>query len=365
MGIEATTGGAQDSGTAATGRASVKRAAGAAGGSSFGRMLRELRQSHGLTMEELAEASGVSGRAIGDMERGRSLRPHRGTVTALAQGLRLDEAAHNALLAEARATRFAAKATLSVKPSPYALPRGVRDFVGRHAELSVLRALAQRAAEESEPQEQGRRTAAPPVAVVCGAPGSGKTTLAVRLAEEFAPAFPDGALLLDMRGLEEQPLSAEEAMLRLLGAWGVEVAQVSAEERLACYQATAAGLRAVLVLDNAGSEAQVRPLLPRAGGCARGGDQSPHPGRFRGSTARGTRSTDRAGVQLLAACRGQRRTRGRGAGSRTLGDRIVRSPSPGLAGGRELGRHPHELEPATARHPARRRGSQTGRAQRR
>ncbi|KDN77377.1 hypothetical protein DF19_12590 [Streptomyces olindensis] len=60
----------------------------------FGRLLRELRQSRRLTIEELAEASGVSGRAIGDMERGRSRRPHRGTITALAQGLELDEATH-------------------------------------------------------------------------------------------------------------------------------------------------------------------------------------------------------------------------------------------------------------------------------
>jgi transcriptional regulator with XRE-family HTH domain len=244
----------------------VNQVARVPGGSSFGRLLRELRHSRGLTMEELAEASGVSGRAIGDMERGRSLRPHRGTVTALAQGLRLDDAAHDELLAAARVARPAAKASPSAKSSPYALPRGVRDFVGRHAELAELRALAQRAAEEKEPDEQGRGAAAPPVAVVFGAPGSGKTTLAVRLAEEFASSFPDGGFLLDMRGLEEQPLSAEEAVLRLLGAWDVHAAHLSAEERLALYHVTTAGLRAVLVLDNAGSEAQVRPLLPREGG---------------------------------------------------------------------------------------------------
>lgn len=236
------------------------------GGSSFGGLLRELRHDRGLTMEELAEASGVSGRAIGDMERGRSLRPHRGTVTALAQGLRLDEAAHDELLAAARVARPAAKASPSVRSTPCALPRAVRDFVGRHAELAELRALAQRTADEQDPEEQGRRATAPPVAVVFGAPGSGKTTLAVRLAEEFASSYPDGGFLLDMRGLEEQPLSVEEAVLRLLGAWDVQAAQLSAEERMALYHATTAGLRAVLVLDNVGSEAQVRPLLPREGG---------------------------------------------------------------------------------------------------
>ncbi|MEU2268332.1 helix-turn-helix transcriptional regulator [Streptomyces olindensis] len=97
----------------------------------FGRLLRELRQSRRLTIEELAEASGVSGRAIGDMERGRSRRPHRGTITALAQGLELDEATHARLLAAARAARPGARPAESGRASPHTLPRGVRDFVGR------------------------------------------------------------------------------------------------------------------------------------------------------------------------------------------------------------------------------------------
>ncbi|MFJ8593927.1 helix-turn-helix domain-containing protein [Streptomyces sp. NPDC093598] len=226
----------------------------------FGRMLRALRQSRRLTIEELAEASGISGRAIGDMERGRSRRPHRGTVTALAQGLGLDEAAHADLLAAARAARPGARSAAFVRASPHSLPRGVRDFVGRQAELAVLRALAREAAEG--------RGVAPPVAVVSGPPGSGKTSLAVRLAEEPASSCPDGAFLVDMRGLDERPLSAEQAVAGLLGSWGVgdaELARLTAEERLTRYQEIAAGLRAVLVLDNAGGEAQVRPLLPRAG----------------------------------------------------------------------------------------------------
>ncbi|MDH6117912.1 transcriptional regulator with XRE-family HTH domain/tetratricopeptide (TPR) repeat protein [Kitasatospora sp. GAS204A] len=237
-------------------------------GTPFGRLLRELRQDRGLTIEELAEASGVSGRAIGDMERGRSLRPRRGTVTALVQGLRLDEAAHAELLSVARAGRPGAEPVAAVKASPYTLPRGVRDFVGRHAELAVLRALAQRPAEDGARPGSGWDAPAPPVAVVFGAPGSGKSTLAVRLAEELAPGLADGAFLLDMRGLDAQPLSAQEAALRLLGAWGadeLELVRLSPQERLARYHATAAGLRGILVLDDAGSESQVRPLLPREG----------------------------------------------------------------------------------------------------
>ncbi|MFF9118134.1 helix-turn-helix domain-containing protein [Streptomyces massasporeus] len=135
----------------------------------FGRLLRGLRQSRRLTIEELAEASGISGRAIGDMERGRSRRPHRGTITALAQGLELDEAAHADLLAAARAARPGARPAEFAKASPHTLPRGVRDFVGRQAELTVLRALAHEAAKG-----QG---VAPPAAVVSGPPGRRGRTL--------------------------------------------------------------------------------------------------------------------------------------------------------------------------------------------
>ncbi|MEU2910007.1 helix-turn-helix domain-containing protein [Streptomyces massasporeus] len=226
----------------------------------FGRLLRGLRQSRRLTIEELAEASGISGRAIGDMERGRSRRPHRGTITALAQGLDLDEAAHADLLAAARAARPGARSAEFARASPHTLPRGVGDFVGRQAELAVLRALAHEVAEG--------RGVSPPAAVVSGPPGSGKTSLAVRLAEEPGSPCPDGAFLVDMRGLDERPLPAEQAVAGLLGSWGVgdaELARLTSEERLARFHEIAAGLRAVLVLDNAGSEAQIRPLLPRAG----------------------------------------------------------------------------------------------------
>ncbi|MGW6541960.1 helix-turn-helix domain-containing protein [Streptomyces massasporeus] len=226
----------------------------------FGRLLRGLRQSRRLTIEELAEASGISGRAIGDMERGRSRRPHRGTITALAQGLDLDEAAHAELLAAARAARPGARSAGFARASPHSLPRGVGDFVGRQAELAVLRALAHEAADG--------RGGPPPAAVVSGPPGSGKTSLAVRLAEEPGSPCPDGAFLVDMRGLDERPLPAEQAVAGLLGSWGVgdaELARLTSEERLACFHELAAGLHAVLVLDNAGSEGQVRPLLPRAG----------------------------------------------------------------------------------------------------
>ncbi|MEW2166937.1 helix-turn-helix domain-containing protein [Streptomyces sp. NPDC007084] len=233
----------------------------------FGHLLRELRQSRGLTLEDLAEASGVSARAIGDMERGRSLRPRRGTIAALSQGLELDESWHATLVSAARAGRLPGQSAASPAP-PYTVPRGIPDFVGRRAELNTLCSLARRTRNASMTPGYTGDAVAPPVSVVFGMPGSGKTTLAMRLAEECRETFTHGAFLLDMRGLDAQPLSVDEAVTRLLGAWGlgeVDIAGLNREGRLDRYHSLAAELRALLILDNASSEAQVRPLLPRSG----------------------------------------------------------------------------------------------------
>ncbi|MFD7283975.1 helix-turn-helix domain-containing protein [Streptomyces sp. NPDC059862] len=68
-------------------------------------MLRQSRLEASLTIEALAEASGVSVRGIGDLERGRRATPQRGTVAALADGLGLGEAERERLLAAARTGR--------------------------------------------------------------------------------------------------------------------------------------------------------------------------------------------------------------------------------------------------------------------
>ncbi|OLF14721.1 helix-turn-helix domain-containing protein [Actinophytocola xanthii] len=62
---------------------------GSTGISDFGRLLRTLREENCLTQEELAERSGVSIRAISDLERGRTKRPHRRSVRLLTEALRL------------------------------------------------------------------------------------------------------------------------------------------------------------------------------------------------------------------------------------------------------------------------------------
>ncbi|MET7648159.1 helix-turn-helix domain-containing protein [Streptomyces sp. NPDC005426] len=219
---------------------------------SFGVVLRGLRQRGRLTMEELAEASGVSVRAIGDMERGRSRVPQRRTVVALAEGLGLADAEREALLVAARAARPKRAVAGTAVP-----PRSVGDFTGRGTELTRLTEAAQRA----------RAGVGVSAWVVSGPPGCGKTTLALKAAADLAGEFPDGCFVVDLHGVEG-PVDPGEALLKLLRALGVSdrrLAQEDAQGHAGLLRALLGERRCLVVLDNARDEGQVRLLLPAAG----------------------------------------------------------------------------------------------------
>ena len=55
----------------------------------FAGLLRHYRETASLTQEELAERSGLTSRAISDMERGRTIRPYLSSVRLLADALDL------------------------------------------------------------------------------------------------------------------------------------------------------------------------------------------------------------------------------------------------------------------------------------
>ncbi|MBW8480741.1 ATP-binding protein [Actinomadura parmotrematis] len=223
----------------------------------FGELLRDHRLAAGLTIEGLADASGVSVRAIGDMERGRSRSPQRRSVAALAAALGLPAGAREELADAARGGRRPAPAAPGGVSGVSGLPRGVRDFTGRAAELGVLDRLAGAAGGPGPVV----------VAALSGGPGLGKTALAVRAAEHLAPAFPGGSLFVDLRGMDEAPLAPGDALARLLHGLGVADRHVprDLQERAGLYRTLLRDRRALIVLDNAADEAQVRPLLPGDG----------------------------------------------------------------------------------------------------
>jgi tetratricopeptide (TPR) repeat protein len=80
--------------------------------------------------------------------------------------------------------------------------------------------------------------------------------------------YPDGQLFINLRGYGPgQPMAPAEALARLLRGCGLADEQIPAdeEERAAALRSTLAGRRMLLLLDNAGAAAQVRPLLPGTG----------------------------------------------------------------------------------------------------
>jgi hypothetical protein len=93
--------------------------------------------------------------------------------------------------------------------------------------------------------------------------GVGKTTLAVRVAHEVNDHFPDAQLMLDLRGMSEQPMTAAEAMGRIVRDFHPEATNLpdTADELLTLYRSTLAGKRALIVLDNARDEEQVQHLV--------------------------------------------------------------------------------------------------------
>ena len=150
-----------------------------------------------------------------------------------------------------------ASAPLADSAGPYLvrndLPRDLTDFTGRQEPLEKLQELA-------FSDEQRAK-----VCVITGSGGEGKTTTAVRFGHEFAKKYPDGQLFIDLYGYtsNREPLDAASALGVLLRAVGVEPRAVpeSLEERSALWRATLMGRKALLILDNAASYAQVSPLL--------------------------------------------------------------------------------------------------------
>jgi len=218
----------------------------------FGEVLRDHRRAARLTLEQLAEVSGVSARTLSDMERGRSKGPQHRTVTALADALVLEGDDRKQFIELARDGRLRdhwARPAGVCEP-----PRLIDDFAGRAAQLAWISELAY---AESSP-------GASVVGLITSSGGMGKTTLAVRAAHALRPSFPGGVFFLDLLGMSPQPMAADDALRLLLRALGAADEQVPGDiqERASLYRSLLRDRRALIVLDNAGSEEQVRPLLP-------------------------------------------------------------------------------------------------------
>jgi transcriptional regulator with XRE-family HTH domain/tetratricopeptide (TPR) repeat protein len=238
-------------------------------GQGFGARLRAGRQAAGLSQEELAERSGLSVRAVSNLERGRARWPHRETLRRLADALGLRDTARAEFIAAA-GRRLAADTGAgpargeshradSGRLVPRQLPAPVSGYAGRERELAALAGLA-----AGDP-------ASARVLVISGTAGVGKTALALYWSQQAAGRFPDGQLFVNLRGFypSGEPVAPGEAILGFLDALEVPAGRIPAglAAQAGLYRSMLSGKRMLVVLDNARDADQVRPLLPGGPGC--------------------------------------------------------------------------------------------------
>jgi DNA-binding SARP family transcriptional activator len=148
---------------------------------------------------------------------------------------------------------------------PEMLPPSLADLSGRDTELrQVLRAVRPDLAALSE-----ARLDTPAPVLITGMAGVGKTTLAVRAAHLCREDFPDGQLYVDLDGMGPHPKSPFDVLGWFLRALGVPDAAIpgTLDERIQLYRSQLSRQRVLIVLDDAASDQQVRPLLPGGTRC--------------------------------------------------------------------------------------------------
>ncbi|QMU77438.1 AfsR family transcriptional regulator [Streptacidiphilus sp. PB12-B1b] len=144
------------------------------------------------------------------------------------------------------------------RPRPAQLPAVLPVLTARSEQLNDLHRIL------TAPQPP---TGSVATAVVTGRGGTGKSALALRAAHALRGSFPHGQLFADL-GAGRRPLPPGTVLCRFLTDLGVPRADIPADlaEREALYRSLTSGSRILVVLDNAHTSAQIRPLIPGSGG---------------------------------------------------------------------------------------------------
>ncbi|MCG8920027.1 tetratricopeptide repeat protein [Actinokineospora sp. PR83] len=143
---------------------------------------------------------------------------------------------------------------------PRQLPGDVSGFVNRSKELAALSAAM---TERHESLVVG-------IYILTGTAGVGKTSLALHWAHAARQNFPDGQLYVNLRGHDPGlPVTPDQALDRFLRSLGVppDSIPLELEDKAALYRTILAEQRVLILLDNAASVGQVRPLLPGNADC--------------------------------------------------------------------------------------------------
>ncbi|WP_176985278.1 ATP-binding protein [Asanoa ishikariensis] len=220
-------------------------------------LLRRVRDRSGLSYRTIAKRAEVAGAVLPASTLAtmlaRQTLPRRELVTAVLTACEVPPAAVRQWIAvwERLAEGAAPEPEPAERPVqvPFQLPPAPPVLVGRDDELDRLaEGLAQ----------------PPGVWLLTGAGGVGKSALAVLAAHRAAGRHPGGCLYVDLRGAstDAAPSEPHDVLLGFLRALGVRTAPATVDEASALFRSTTADRAMLVVLDNAGSAAQVRPLLP-------------------------------------------------------------------------------------------------------
>ena len=150
---------------------------------------------------------------------------------------------------DSRTRRAALEPPSTTGTALYQLTKPPDDFTGRETEKAELLARI-----------DGGGVA------IFGMGGIGKTALALVLAHELAPRYPDAQIYLDLKGTSREPLSPTEAMAHVIRSFNRETSVPEDEAELqGLYRSVLHDQRALLLMDNAADAAQVQPLIPPDG----------------------------------------------------------------------------------------------------
>jgi len=189
-------------------------------------LLKRFRLAVGLTHEALAERASLSARAISDLERGVSRAPRQRSLALLSKALELNSEQRDML---ETAAHFPAVVPERAE-LPFPLPVQLTSFIGRTREMTAVLALL---------RQQSIR-----LVTLTGPGGIGKTRLALRIAEDLRPEFPDGIFFVALAPLAD-PDDIGAAVAQALGMTPTSVASLATQISEFIHDRTA-----LLVLDN-------------------------------------------------------------------------------------------------------------------
>lgn len=218
----------------------------------FGGWLKQRRKEQGIGPDKLAEIIGCSGITLIKIESGER-RPSRQLAQVMAERLDIPPDERQAFIAFARMSGAGSSdvASESALRSPWRaahakltnLPAALTSFVGREDTLQKVSELLLRPSIR--------------ILTLVGAPGIGKTRLALEAAAELLDAFDDGVFLVDLSPVSDPDL-LPEAIARTLGV-KTDGARPVADALLQYLR----GRRMLLVLDNLEHLLDAAPYVAR------------------------------------------------------------------------------------------------------